>query len=315
MMRISSWTMDCPKGGANAIVKALVKGIEKLGGEIFVNSHVKQIVIENGKATGVKLRNNNKMIKARKAVISNLSVWDMFKSKKGISSTSSTEPPIIDPSHFPSNFIQERRETPMGKSFMHLHMGFRATREELSKLQAHYIYMKDWDRGVEAQDNAALLSIPSVHDETLAPEGYAVLHIYTPATEDFGKWQKFREDRTSEEYQTLKKERSEFLFQALDEILPKDFHIKERAVLTQIGTPVTHERFLRRYMGSYGPAIQAGKESFPFPKTPIKGLLLCGDSTFPGIGVPAVAGSGILAANSASLDSIPAQLKMLEKMK
>jgi phytoene dehydrogenase-like protein len=78
---------------------------------------------------------------------------------------------------------------------------------------------------------------------------------------------------------------------------------------------LTHQRFLNRYRGSYGPAILAGEASFPFPGTPVKGLLLCGDSCFPGIGVPAVAGSGFLAANSVSFDSIKPQLKLLEKMR
>lgn len=47
-----------------------------------------------------------------------------------------------------------------------------------------------------------------------------------------------------------------------------------------------------------GPAIAAGKGMFPSMQTPIKGLYRVGDSTMPGIGVPAVAASGILCANS-----------------
>ncbi|MEM9151012.1 MAG: carotene isomerase, partial [Cyanobacteria bacterium P01_F01_bin.3] len=57
-------------------------------------------------------------------------------------------------------------------------------------------------------------------------------------------------------------------------------------------------RFLRRYRGSYGPAIKAGQALFPGPKTPIKNLLCCGDSTFPGIGLPAVAASGMMTAHT-----------------
>ena len=63
------------------------------------------------------------------------------------------------------------------------------------------------------------------------------------------------------------------------------------------------------------PAIVAGEGSFHFPQTPVKNLLLCADSCFPGIGVPAVAGSGLLAANSISLASVQPQLKLLEKLK
>lgn len=257
--------MDCPKGGAKSIIDALVRGIEKNGGSVFVNSHVQKINIDNGCATGITLRKNDRKIKAKKAVISNISVWDLFKSD------------IVDNDQFPTKFVEERLDFPVGKSFMHLHVGFKATRDELEKLEAHYMYIDDWSRGVDAEDNAILLSIPSVHDDTLAPPGHAVLHIYTPATEDYERWKNV--DRRSDEYKILKKERSQYLWKVLEKIIPD---IRERATIVQVGTPLTHERFLRRYKGSYGPAIKAGEGSFPFPGTPVKNLLLCGDSCFPG---------------------------------
>ena len=113
------------------------------------------------------------------------------------------------------------------------------------------------------------------------------------------------------EYSSLKEERSKYLWKVLQKIIPD---IRSRVTHSQIGTPLTHERFLRRYKGSYGPAIKAGEGSFPFPTTPVKGLLVTGDSCFPGIGVPAVAGSGLIAANSVSLESIKAQIEVLEKL-
>lgn len=321
--------MDTPKGGARSIVDALVRGVEKHGGSVFLNAHVDKIIVESGRATGVRLKKGNVEVRAKKAVVSNLSVWDLFGSG------------IIDTSAFPESFVEERKSTPVGKSFMHMHVGFKATREELDKLQAHYMYIDDWSRGVEAEDNAVLLSIPSVHDESLAPPGHAVLHIYTPATEDFSPWEKV--SRNSPEYKALKEERSEYLWRVLEKVIPD---IRGRAHVVRVGyvmlvveaiqgttclspthltilhpiifvyrTPLTHRRFLRRYMGSYGPAIKAGEASFPFPGTPVKGLLVCGDSCFPGIGVPAVAGSGLLAANSVSFDSIKPQMQMLEKLK
>ena len=72
---------------------------------------------------------------------------------------------------------------------MHIHVGFEMSAEELSELQAHYIYVDDWERGVTEEENCALVSVPSVHDVTLAPRGHAVLHVYTPATERFERWE------------------------------------------------------------------------------------------------------------------------------
>ena len=97
----------------------------------------------------------------------------------------------------------------------------------------------------------------------------------------------------------------------LEKIIPD---IRERAVHQQVGTPLTHRRFLNRHRGTYGPAIRAGEASFPFPGTPIEGLLACGDSCFPGIGVPAACGSGMIAANSVSLGTIGAQLEVLREL-
>lgn len=70
--------------------------------------------------------------------------------------------------------------------------------------------------------------------------------------------------------------------------------------MTLVGTPITHERFLRRSRGTYGAAISAATGSFPGNKTPVPGLFVCGDSCQPGIGVPAAAASGMLCANTLS---------------
>lgn len=85
---------------------------------------------------------------------------------------------------------------------------------------------------------------------------------------------------------------------------------REKCEVKLVGTPLTHERFLRRKRGTYGPAIQAGKGMFPSSATPIPQLFCCGDSTFPGIGIPAVAASGLIAANS--LVTVGEHVKLLE---
>ena len=97
-----------------------------------------------------------------------------------------------------------------------------------------------------------------------------------------------------EQYEQKKVARSHSLLRALERVIPD---IRDRIVLKLIGTPLTHARYLRRHQGTYGPAIAAGK-AFPNCHTPISGLYRVGDSTTPGVGVPAVAASGILCANT-----------------
>lgn len=59
------------------------------------------------------------------------------------------------------------------------------------------------------------------------------------------------------------------LWCALERAIPD---VRDRAELVMVGTPLTHERFLNRHRGTYGPAISAATGSFPGPQTPIPGL-------------------------------------------
>lgn len=271
--------LDYPQGGSGAIVAALVRGLEKFGGKIRLNSHVEKILTESGKATGVQLR-NGEIIQARRAVVSNASIWDTLK--------------LIEPQNIPQKWQKQATKMTPCRSFMHLHLGIDSANLP-EDLECHYLMVNDWEKGVAAPQNVVAISIPSLLDPNLAPPGKHSLHVYLPATEDYAPWANL--DRRSPEYAALKAERSQVLWQALEKVIPD---IRQRTELTLVGTPLTHARFLRRDQGTYGPELKAGKEQFPGCTTPIAQLFCCGDSTFPGIGIPAVAGSGMIAANTLS---------------
>ena len=48
--------LEYPLHGSGAVVDALIRGLQKLGGRISLRSHVESIVVEGGRAVGVKLR-------------------------------------------------------------------------------------------------------------------------------------------------------------------------------------------------------------------------------------------------------------------
>jgi phytoene dehydrogenase-like protein len=283
--------LDYPLGGSGAIVAALVRGLERYGGQLKLNAHIEQILVEGKRAIGVRLRGGQE-IRARRAVISNASVWDTLS--------------LLPEGSIPQSFREQRQATPTCDSFLHLHLGINAQGLR-SDLKGHYIVVNDWSRGVTVPQNVVAVSIASVFDPVLAPPGKHVIHAYTPATEPYALWQGM--DRRSPDYAQQKQERSEVLWQALERIIPD---LRSRCEVVLVGTPLTHERFLRRDRGSYGPAIRAGQATFAGAKTPLARLLCCGDSTFPGIGVPAVAASGMIAAHT--LAPVSQQLAMLQAM-
>ncbi|GAV63296.1 NAD_binding_8 domain-containing protein [Cephalotus follicularis] len=272
-------SLEYPLHGSGAIIDALVQGMQKFGGRLSLGSHVEKIVVENDRAIGVKLR-SGQFVRAKKAVVSNASMWDTLN--------------LLPKEVLPKSYQDRINMTPQCESFMHLHLGFDAEgiREDLG---IHHIIVNDWDRGVDNDQNVVLISVPSVLSPDLAPPGKHMLHAYTPGTEPYDLWDRL--DRRSAEYKKLKDERSEVMWKAVERALGTGFS-REKCEVKLVGTPLTHQRFLRRNRGTYGPAIEAGKNTFPGHSTPIPQLFCCGDSTFPGIGVPAVAASGAIVANS-----------------
>lgn len=269
--------LDYPIGGSGALVKALVRALERFGGELQTNAHVDQILVQKEQAVGVRLRDGN-VLKARQAVVSNASVWDTLK--------------LLPPQAVSQSYRRQKQKTPACDSFMHLHLGIDG--QDLPEdLACHYIFVRDWEAGVDAPQNVVLVSIPSLLDPSLAPPGKQVIHAYTPGNEPYQAWEGL--ERHSTAYQQQKQGRSQIMWQAIERFIPD---IRDRCEVTLIGTPLTHKRFLRRSRGSYGPALSAAEGLFPGAKTPLSGLICCGDSTFPGIGLPAVAASGAIAANT-----------------
>jgi phytoene dehydrogenase-like protein len=281
-------TLDYPVGGSEALVNALVRGLRKYGGELRLGAHVAAILTAGDRATGVRL-NTGETLHARQAVIANASTWDTVK--------------LLPDQPALRSFRQQRQATPACPSFMHLHLGIDG-RGLPDDLACHHIVVNDWEMGVTAPQNVVLISMPSRLDAAVAPPGKDTLHVYTPGNEPYDLWQGL--NRRSEAYHRLKAERAGVMWKALERVIP-DIH--DRVEVSLVGTPLTHERFLRRHRGSYGPAIAAGQGLFPSPTTPLKGLLCCGDSTFPGIGLPAVAASGFITANT--LVSAQAQKQLL----
>ena len=297
--------LDYPKGGLESLIQALVKGLTMDrgdgvgGGELRLNSRVKQFVLEESndlaKCSGVVLEDGT-VINAKHGVICNAPLWNMAK----LLEDSITNPQDFAVAKAVKDVRKQADEMQMTGSFMHLHLGIPS--DGLEDIDCHHSVL-DLEEDVTAEQNLVIVSIPTIFDPSLAPEGYHVVHAYTAASEDFADWESKLVDgcdngktekndyKRTKEYKELKEKKAEALWLALERIIPD---IRERSKrpgsVVEVGTPLTHRRYNRRFRGTYGPAPSFGKDvwELPGPKTPIDGLLACGDTTFPGIGLPGV---------------------------
>ncbi|MBD2019081.1 NAD(P)/FAD-dependent oxidoreductase [Leptolyngbya sp. FACHB-36] len=69
--------MARPKGGTGALVQALVNLVTHLGGKILTDQSVEKILIDDGRAVGVRTRDGNEY-RANKGVISNIDAQRLF---------------------------------------------------------------------------------------------------------------------------------------------------------------------------------------------------------------------------------------------
>jgi hypothetical protein len=299
---------------------------------VHLRQHVESIDCDADakRIVGVTLRRNGKRIRARDGVICNAPVWllqslikdDRIKAvlnggqpydqpmsiKPPTSWTTTSEgssihwtrPTTNETDLINTNLLARCDSAEMTASFMHLHLVVNATGLNLDALEAHYTVM---DRSLAGNGsiingvpdgpcgigNMIAVSNPSVLDKDNS-DGVLLVHAYSAGNEPYELWESLR--RNSPEYQALKQERAAPLWRAVESIIPD---VRNRTLLELIGSPLTHERFLRRPRGTYGSATE---DYLKDGSTPFDTLVLASDGVFPGIGVPSVAIAGASAANS-----------------
>lgn len=271
--------VNYPRGGVGKIAQTLVIGLEKSGGKIQYQAKATKIITRRGRAVGVQLANGQ--VYQGKRIVSNATRWDTFEKllpKEGMP--------------FNENIWQQRYEK--SPSFLSLHMGVKASVLP-ARTECHHILLEDWQRMTVSQ-GTVFVSIPTLLDPDLAPEGYHIIHAFTPDWID--NWQGL----TPSEYEANKEAAAWGIIDRLEKIFPG---LNAGLDYLEVGTPRTHRRFLNREDGTYGPIPRRklwGLLGMPFNRTAIPGLYCVGDSTFPGQGLNAVAFSGFACAHRIAVD-------------
>ena len=272
--------INYPKGGVGTIAEKLVSGMEKLGSKIRYKANVAEILLKNERAVGVKLSNGEKIYS--NIIVSNSTRWDTFglnDKKKG----------LIAIKNVPKSEFKWSETYKPSPSFVSIHLGVEKKLIR-NNFNCHHIIVNNWDE-LECEKGVIFLSIPTLLDSSLAPEGKHILHAFTPSS--MSEW----EGLSRKEYLQKKEKYFSFLVEKISTIIP---NLIENIDHKEIGTPKTHKKFLGRYKGSYGPIPNKkllGLLPMPFNTTKIQNLYCVGDSCFPGQGLNAVAFSGYACAH------------------
>jgi prolycopene isomerase len=240
---------------------------------------VTKILTKQGKAIGVQLATGE--VYHAKKIVSNATRWDTFGK-------------LLPKEQIPPNEKNWQQRYQKSPSFLSLHLGVKAAVLPTGT-ECHHIYLEDWEK-MESAAGTLFVSIPTLLDPDLAPTGYHIIHAFTPDWID--NWRGL----SSSEYAEKKEQAAGKVIERLERIFPG---LDAGLDYMEVGTPLTHRRFLGRVDGTYGPIPRRklwGLLGMPFNRTAIPNLYCVGDSTFPGQGLNAVAFSGFACAHRIAVD-------------
>jgi phytoene dehydrogenase-like protein len=280
------------KGGMGMLSEALCRSIADKGGEVRTKTSVRSILIEDGCATGVELRDGTRL--TARAVISNLDKPATFFGLVGRehldAETTRRIEGIEQRGAFMHLLFKLRRLPSFGPPFEHLNADPR-TRFNTTLVPDPELQQASWEacrRGEVPEHPPVGMQIPTVMDPGLAPEGF---HIATT----YGFF--FPCEAPREERGRLRDEMAERILDRLSEFLPdlRDC-IVERAVFSSdhfaAMQGATNGDFTHGLI--HPEQMIGGRLLVPGSAhaTPIDNLYLCGASCHPGPGVTFLPGYG-----------------------
>ncbi len=263
-----------PVGGSARIAESIIPLIEEKGGQVLIRAEVEEIVVEGGRARGVRMA-DDRTIEAP-LVISGAGLFNTY---------GHLLPPRVSRS-----LGLEHNLGQISPSAAHLclYIGLQHTAEELGLEKTNlWVYPdekieQNLER-IEEDRDAALplvyLSFPSAKDPDFSRRfpGRATIEAITVAPFDwFKKWEGTPWKKRGDDYEAFKEQFSQRLLEVLYEQVPQ---LRGKVDFYELSTPLTTQHFCAYEKGEiYGLDHSPSRFRQPFlrPRTPIEGLYLTG---------------------------------------
>ena len=284
-----------PLGGAFTLPRAFVRALKRAGGEVRLQSRVKQILIEGRRVIGVEL-DSGEEIRAD-IVVSNADPEVTFSQLIGKDKLSSRLKRKVESVRYSTSCLS---------LFFATDMDLRA--EGLDSGNMWYYDHADVDSIYRSGlTDAALrdetppgmfLTVTTLKDPSKMHSGHHTCESFAfVGYEAFEQWAHTKYGSRPTDYDAMKEDLAWRMVRGLEKRIPG---LSKHIVYYSLGTPLTNEHYLNATRGNlYGidkRPSQVGPLAFS-PRTEFDGLYLCGQSTI-SHGVAGVTASGIGAAKA-----------------
>ena len=285
-----------PVGGAGVIASAMTKPIEQHGGSVVTSAEVAGILVENGRATGVRMADGREL--RAPLVISDAGAANTFER--------------LLPHDLPavSALRTKLRGIAVSSAHLSLYVGLSKPADELGLAGTnlwvypsfdHEANVARFNRDLSAPFPLVYISFPSAKDPEFArghPGKSTIEAISFVSCKSFSAWTNTRWKRRGEQYEALKQSLADRLRAEIERQVPAAAGHIEHA---ELSTPLTTRHFMNYAQGEiYGlsatPARYALRELGA--RTPIRGLYLTGQDVT-SLGIVGALFGGVVSASAA----------------
>jgi all-trans-retinol 13,14-reductase len=308
-----------PVGGAGNIAKSIVPTIEKSGGKCLVNHRVLEIIVENGKATGVRANYMKNRLKPETdeekvftadTIISDAGVFNTyvkFLAKAAENNTKLTQ------------YKSEIENFPVGRAHMNLFLGLKGDLSTIGLKGGNLWISDNYDHDqvdsessqvLDGKIQTAFMSSPSMRDKD--SKGITAEIITFVDIKEFEKWSNTQHNKRPEDYEAMKEKVAKAMIEYVEKYYPG---FKDLVDFYELSSPLTTVHFNNANAGSmYGLAAipERYKTRWARPYSPIKNVFLTG-ADIAAHSVAGVVSGGLLTAGvSQGLFSFNKILKALD---
>ncbi|SOC15641.1 phytoene dehydrogenase-like protein [Alloalcanivorax xenomutans] len=264
-----------PVGGASAMATTIIPVIQQGGGDVFTYADVREIVIENGRATGLRLADDN--VVSAPVIISDAGVFNTFQNL------------LPDACPQRQGYLDRLTRVQRSMASACLYVGLNADAASLGLPKTNFWiypdsdYQRQLEQALAAPDDHDIpltyISFPSAKDPSFSERypGRATIEIVAAAPyEWFQAWDGTPWGKRGDDYDALKEAFSQRLLEKLFEKMP---HLREHLDYYELSTPLSTAYFCRYPSGEiYGLNHDPNRfeQQWLRPKTTIPGLYLTG---------------------------------------
>jgi phytoene dehydrogenase-like protein len=257
-------------GGTLALIKPIEKRYRELGGEIHFNSRVEKILVENDKATGIKLA-DGKEYRADyiiSACDGRTVIFDMLGGK------------YIDET------INNMYDHPqLFEPLVYVGLGVKRTFDEIPSSVGGFSFPLNKPIYIAGKEEKNLNMLIYNFDPTLAPAGKTVIVVSYPT--DYDYWHELRQDLAR--YKAEKDRIAGDVIAGLEQRFPG---ISAQVEMSDVATPITWERYTGNWRGSYEGWMFGSFNNVSKTLPGLDNFYMAGQWVNPGGGMPPAVMSG-----------------------